>query len=318
MGEFPCLGIIQYNKQSTERAKDDVKRVLHVLNTVLKTRTYLVGERITQADITVACALFHLYRHVLEPQFRAPYQNTNRWFTTLINQPQFKAIIGTFKLCDKMAQFDAKKFAELTGKGKKDDKKAAKPQAKKQEAKKEEKKPAAPPAEEKKAVNHLQVHITEKCPVSTTFVMDDWKKLYRNEPYDVSLDWFFKNLDLECYSVWYGTYNYNSDLKMTFMSMNLVNGMFQRLDKMRKYAMGAMSVFGTNNNNAIAGVWVMRGQEALFNVDPDLNIDAESYTWRKMDIKNEDDKRIISEHFKFEGKFPEMEGKALEDGGFFV
>ena len=46
---------------------------------------------------------------------RKPYQNVNRWFTTVVNQPQFKAVIGEFKLCEKMAEFDPKKFAEFQG-----------------------------------------------------------------------------------------------------------------------------------------------------------------------------------------------------------
>merc|ERR1711976_1059372 len=36
---------------------------------------------------------------------------------TVINQPQFKSVLGEFKLCEKMAQFDAKKFADFQGKG---------------------------------------------------------------------------------------------------------------------------------------------------------------------------------------------------------
>lgn len=46
---------------------------------------------------------------------RKSYQNVNRWFTTVVNQPQFKAVIGEFKLCEKMAEFDPKKFAEFQG-----------------------------------------------------------------------------------------------------------------------------------------------------------------------------------------------------------
>lgn len=34
----------------------------------------------------------------------------------MVNQPQVKAVIGDFKLCEKMAQFDNKKFAEIKGK----------------------------------------------------------------------------------------------------------------------------------------------------------------------------------------------------------
>jgi elongation factor 1-gamma len=42
----------------------------------------------------------------MEPQFRAPYVNVNRWFVTCINQPQFKEVLGEVTLCTKMAQFD--------------------------------------------------------------------------------------------------------------------------------------------------------------------------------------------------------------------
>jgi len=43
---------------------------------------------------------------VLEPSFRQPYPNVTRWFLTCVNQPQFKAVLGDLKLCEKMAQFD--------------------------------------------------------------------------------------------------------------------------------------------------------------------------------------------------------------------
>jgi elongation factor 1-gamma len=67
---FPCLGIMQFNKQSTERAKEDIKKNLQALNSHLLTRTFLVGERVSLADIAVGCTLLHLYQYVLEPAFR--------------------------------------------------------------------------------------------------------------------------------------------------------------------------------------------------------------------------------------------------------
>ena len=42
----------------------------------------------------------------MDPEFRKPFQNVNRWFTTMINQPNFKAITGEITLAAKMAQFD--------------------------------------------------------------------------------------------------------------------------------------------------------------------------------------------------------------------
>jgi elongation factor 1-gamma len=112
---YPSISIMAFNKQASERAKEDVKRCLDALNSHLLTRTYLVGERITLADISVCCSLLHLYQYVLDPATKKPFQNVNRWFTTVVNQPQFKAVVKDFKFCDKAAEFDAKKFQEFQG-----------------------------------------------------------------------------------------------------------------------------------------------------------------------------------------------------------
>merc|ERR1712002_537942 len=142
---FPTLGIMQYNKNATDRAKEDIKAVLKSLNEHLLTRTFLVGERITLADITVVCTLLSLYKQVLDPAFRGSFGNVNRWFTTVVNQPNVKAVLGETVLCSKMAEFDSKKFAEFSGKG--DKKKEAKPKAepaKKKEPEKKKEKEAEP------------------------------------------------------------------------------------------------------------------------------------------------------------------------------
>ncbi len=70
------------------------------------TKTFLVGERVTLADIAVCCNLLLLYKQVLDPKTREAYGNVNRWFMTCINQPQFKKVLGEVKLCEKAATFD--------------------------------------------------------------------------------------------------------------------------------------------------------------------------------------------------------------------
>merc|ERR1712142_990394 len=57
------------------------------------------------------------YKWVLDPEFRAGFNNVTRWFLTMVNQPQVKKVLGEVALCTKMAAFDAKKFAEFSGKG---------------------------------------------------------------------------------------------------------------------------------------------------------------------------------------------------------
>merc|ERR1711922_79283 len=104
---------------------EDIKGVMKALNDHLLAKTFLVGERISLADIAVCCTLLSLYKQVMDPSFRGAYQNVNRWFTTVVNQPNAKAVLGEVVLCSKEAQFDAKKFAEFSGKG--DKKKEEKP-----------------------------------------------------------------------------------------------------------------------------------------------------------------------------------------------
>lgn len=134
---FPVLGIIQYNKQvgyehfkhlfivekflifmsqAVDHAKQELNAILSVVNNHLLTRTFLVGEKITLADIVLACNLLHLYENICDETNRKPFQNLNRWFVTCINQPQFKAVLGDFKMCQKECQVDPKKFAEFQSK----------------------------------------------------------------------------------------------------------------------------------------------------------------------------------------------------------
>merc|ERR1712117_190977 len=147
-----------------------------------------------------------------------PFGNVTRWFNTVVNQPNFKAVSGSVELCTKMAEFDAKKFAEFSGKG--DNKKEKKEKAPKQEPKKPEKK-----KEEKK----------------------------KEEPEAVA--WFWEHFDHENYSIWRGDYKYNDELTMVFMSCNLIGGMFQRLDKLNKNAFASVCLFGQTNDSSISGIW---------------------------------------------------------------
>jgi elongation factor 1-gamma len=99
---FPIQGLIPNNANATQKAKGDVRKALENLNKHLQTRTFLVGNRITLADIVVALSLQRLYELVLDAPFRKQFINTNRWFLTIVNQPEVKAVIGEVTLCEKM------------------------------------------------------------------------------------------------------------------------------------------------------------------------------------------------------------------------
>merc|ERR1712227_494058 len=279
---FPTMGIMQYNKTATERAKEDIKAALKTLNDHLLTRTFLVGERLSLADIAVACTMLSLYTQVLDPEFRKPFVNVTRWFNTVVNQPNAKAVVDQVNLCTKMAEFDAKKFAEFSGKG--DNKKEKKEKAPKQEAKKQ-------PEKKKEEKKEEKPDPFEKMPKGT-FDLEEWKRFYSNNDEPESVAWFWEHFDHENYSIWRGDYKYNDELTMVFMSCNLIGGMFQRLDKLNKNAFASVCLFGQNNDSSISGIWVFKGHELAFELDDN---------WSKLDSKSEATKKLVDQYWKWEG-----------------
>lgn len=99
--------------------------------------------------------------------------------------------------------------------------------------------------------------------------MDDFKRFYSNNDEDKAIDYFWEKFDKENYSIWFCEYKYPEDLKLVFMTCNLMSGMMQRLDKMRKNAFGNLLLFGEDNKNTITGLWFWRGHELAFELSDD-------------------------------------------------
>ena len=61
--------------------------------------------------------------------------------------------------------------------------------------------------------------------VCRTFNMEDWKRMYsNNDTKTVAVPYFWENFDKENYSLWFCEYKYPEDLKLIFMTCNLVGG----------------------------------------------------------------------------------------------
>ncbi|XP_076169057.1 elongation factor 1-gamma [Ptiloglossa arizonensis] len=310
---FPLLGIMPYNRQTVEHAKDDVKKALTVLNSHLLTRTYLVWERLTLADISVAMTLLHLYQYILEPDLREPYQNVNRWFQTVIYQPESIAVIGAFKLAEKMFEYNPKKFAESQGKSSKKEKKEKESKKEAKESKKEVVE-ELDPADTILAAEPKNSNPFNALPKGT-FDIDDFKRFYSNEEESKSIPYFWQKFDPEHYSIWLGEYKYNHELTKVFMSCNLISGMYQRLDKMRKAAIASTCLFGTDNDSSISGIWIWRGQKLAFTLCPDWQVDYESYNWTKLDPTTEETKELVQRYFTEPGT--DKEGRKFNMGKIF-
>jgi len=196
----------------------------------------------------------------------------------------------------------------VAGKGKKE---AAPKKEKKVAEKKPEKKEEAPAEDD-----GLSMPVKKKDPLDELpagkFNMEEWKRFYSNHDEDESIKWFWEHFDTENYSIWKGDYKYNDELAMVFMSCNLIGGMFQRLEKMKKNAFASCCLFGENNNSSISGIWIWRGQNLAFDMSEDWQIDYASYDWKKLDAGSDSTKQLVHDYFKWEGE--DDQGRKFNQG----
>lgn len=304
---YPVAGYMPFNKDAYAKAKADVAIALTTLNTHLATKTYLVGEQITLADIAVASALVYPMKLVCDKAFLKPFGNVVRWFTTCVNQPQFKAVVGDVVMCKK--ELTAKGQEAAGGNKKGGEKKGGKA------AKKDKAAAPAPPPAPKKVEHPYKIMDKEK---PSKFSMDAWKKTYSNAAtYEAAMTAFWDMFDQEGYSLWHQNYNYNEDNKRIFMAANAIGGFQQRSDEVRKWAFGVMDVLGTEETVLeIKGVWLLRGDT----VDhlKNANDDANWYTWVKLAgpglAPTEEVKAQVAAYWCSEN---ELEGKPIQDSKVF-
>jgi elongation factor 1-gamma len=284
---YPVLGYIPADAAVAAKAKADVARALTVIENHLADKTYLVGDKVTLADITVVSTLVYPFKFVADAQFRSGFPNTMRWFETCVNQKQFLNVIGTVALCEKeLAAGTATPMATKAGKEKKE--KAPKaPKEKKEKAPKEKvvkevEVDLAPEPDVPKAPKEEHIFKIMDKEAKSPFSMDAWKKTYSNEEYEASMKYFWENADWEGWSLWRGDYKYDSENTVLFMTSNLIGGFMQRTDEIRKWLFGAMGIRGTPDEKdlKITAYYFIRGQD----IQPLItcNDDAECYNWSKV------------------------------------
>jgi len=314
---YPCLSLVESCPAGLKKAEQDLRQVFGTLNDFLKTRTYLVGERMTLADVSLALDLLLAYKHVADEKFRKPYVNVNRWFSTVMNQDKVLKVVGQVTFCNQRQEFCADKFKKRQEEAKTAaPAKEKKPKEPKPQPKKKEPEPEADAADEALAAEPKAKDPFADMPKGS-LNFDELKRIYSNEDIrKVAYPYFWKtfNENKEFYSIWKCEYKYPEDFTQVFMTANLIGGMYQRIEKLRKNSLATMGVYGVNNDNTIAGVWFWKGQELVFPLCPDWTTDYESFTWTKMDPDNAEDRKFLEDCWMEEGEF---KGKKFNKGKCF-
>ncbi|KAL6176638.1 hypothetical protein ACLB2K_053271 [Fragaria x ananassa] len=305
---IPRIGFAVYLPPSEEAAISSLKRALTALNTHLASNTYLVGHSVTLADIIMISNLSLGFKWLLTKSFTSEFPHVERYFWTLVNQPNFHKILGEVKQAESVPPVQSAKKPSQP-------KEPAKKEAKKEVTKEAAKPKVEEAVEEAEAPKPKAKNPLDLLPPSK-MILDEWKKLYSNTKTnfrEVAVKGFWDMYDPDGYSLWFCDYKYNDENTVSFVTLNKVGGFLQRMDLARKYAFGKMLVIGSDPPFKVKGLWLFRGQEVpQFIIDECY--DMELYDWRKVDITDEDQKERVNQMIE---DYEPFEGEALLDAKCF-
>lgn len=289
----PILGFADYVPAVVNKAIQDAKTVLGQLDKALANSEFLTGAALTIADLAVFSALAMPYRMVLDNKFMNNYKNVGKWFDALKAREEVVAVWGKIFACKAAQPFPAPKEPKAAP--------AKAAPAKKEEAKEEVKK-------EKKAPNPLDLL------PPTPLDLDEWKKMYSNNPVEETMPAFWKLFDKEGWSIWKVDYEkIEGELEKVYLSNNMLNGFLQRMEAMRKYSFGYLGIYGDEPNLNIKGVFFWRGQDV-----PQEMIDHpqfEYYKREKLDSENPEHRALVEEYWaKTACEESIVEGAKLQNG----
>jgi elongation factor 1-gamma len=328
---LPVKGVIAFNGKHYSDSRKDVEQALGVLNDYLQNETYLVGNRISLADIAVATALIEMYTEVFDPKFRERFVNLNRWFDTMVNQRPFQEIVGKVELAkqEKRAPKPPKEVEEKEQKGGAQQQQGGNKQQQQQQGGKQQQQQGGKqqgqqqgqqggkpqqqqkPKEDKKDKDDegpdddvpreaKKKSALDSLPPSSMSLDATKKDFWSEKPYNKNFfNTFWEKLDAAGFSLYEQLYNYNNENKVFFMTCNQLGGFLQRCDAVRKYGMGVMSIIGPNEDDGpfeVQGAWLFRGPQVPDEMTKE-NPDAEYYTWKKVDPSNPSDRKRFEAHF---------------------
>ena len=297
---YPIFGWKKYCKESADKANNKVKDFMRTLDAQLKDKEFVLGNKITLADVTLFRELKYFFQLVFPKGLRDKvFPNVAKWFTKLSETEEVKKVYGKILLCNQ----PLKPYIS-------EEKKEEKKHEEKKHEKKEEKHQEEPPKEKKK-VNPL-----DELPPSKLELESFKRAFLNNKNKEDAMNKFWEIYDPEGYSLWWVEYqNLPTECKILYRTSNSKGMFLQKCDAVRRYAFAVHGVYGVEDDYKIRGMWMFRGKEIPQEMkDNDL---YEYLTFRRIDINNPSDKQLVHDYWTKLDENDEVEGRKCADVEYF-
>merc|ERR1712072_502319 len=146
---LPLMGRMDKNFQVVKKAQADFEKGLQRLEADVALRTFLVGDRLSLADVIITTILYYPMKFFMDAEYRRKYPNLTRYFSFVVATPSFFKTVGFFVPC-----VVSKNPLFAGGKG-------GKKKNKKQQKKKQQQQPKKKKPEKKKEADPLKAYLNQ-------------------------------------------------------------------------------------------------------------------------------------------------------------
>ena len=345
---YPIFGWTDFNKENFDNDNKKIKELLIIVEKALEKNEYIVGNKMTLADVKLFSSIRYLMMlHFPEPMRKKLFPNINKWFEKIMNTPEAIKAYGKTVLCKNIVkpftgvinrnkQSDENKKEnkddnknkkgnknnkdnKKDNKGKKD-KKNKNEENKKEPAKQEEKKeePYVPSILELPRFNTkpIENNPLDALPPSK-FDLEKFKpEFIKNTNKKSAMKNFWKNYDPEGYSLWYIEYNNEPNECLTlFRTCVIKGGILEQLQYFKKYCFGVLGVYGADADYKIRGCLLWRGDEIPQEMK-NLNC-YEKMSFRKLDYNQKKDQQLVHDYWTKIGEKEKVFKKPAIDTRYF-
>ena len=297
---YPIFGWMEHDKDLVNESGKELLNNLKLVNKHLEGKKYLVGDRMTLADVVLVNKIRLLFMMIYTDGLRThQLKNLNDYFTSIMETPEAKKAYGRTLLCKQPVRAYVKP---------KEDKK--KEEKKKEEKKKEEKKEEEPKPKPKPK-NPL-----DELPPSKLELEVFKRAFLNNKDKEDAMNKFWEIYDPEGYSLWWMEYqNLPEEGKVLFRTSNSKGMFLQKLDNFRKYSFAVHGVYGSEGDYKIRGVWMWRGTDIPNEMKEHDNFPY--MTVRKLDINKPEDKQMVHDYWTKVNETDQVDGRFAADVDYF-
>ena len=328
---YPIFGWNNLNKEEFDKCNKNIKDYLMLIEKELEKNEFIVGNKMSLADIKLFASLrFLMMFHFPEPMRNKLFPKINQWFEKIMNSPEaIKAYGRTISCKNILKPFSGviNKNKGNEGKLKEENKKENKGKKQKQDknqeenkkdVKEKEKEPYVPGLLEVPRFNikEIENNPLDSLPESKFDLVKFKSDFLNNSNKKSAMKNFWKNYDPEGYSLWYIEYNNEPSECITLFRTCIIKGdILEQLKYFKKYCFGVLGAYGGDGDYKIRGCLLWRGNEIPQEIKG-INC-YDKMTFRKLDYNQKRDQQLVHDYWTKIGEKEKVFKKPAIDARYF-